>query len=104
MAAMSHWTVGWLAPVAFVGAVGFAACSDDGQESTRTESVEAVGSDRHLENQADDVAARQGETVSVGLPNPWEAGNRAAERALAASRAPVPADDFVPGTRHMPSR
>jgi hypothetical protein len=97
----------WLAPVALVGAVGLAACGDDDTtESTRTVGAAAIGSDRHLENQAAEIAERSAELDNAAntygsdtMPNPWEAGNRAAQEALDESSSN---DEFVPGTRHMP--
>ena len=52
----------WLAPVALVGAVGLAACGDeDATVSAEAADVGAVaGSDRHLENQAAEIAERSG--------------------------------------------
>jgi hypothetical protein len=58
MASTKHRALRWLAPVALVGVVGLAACGDDEADSTRTADagVAAVGSDRHLENQAAQAA------------------------------------------------
>ncbi|HEX6569865.1 MAG TPA: hypothetical protein VF015_11890 [Acidimicrobiales bacterium] len=51
-----------MAPLAIVGAVGLAACGDEAaSDSTRTAGVASVaaanGSDRHLQNQAESIAA-----------------------------------------------
>jgi hypothetical protein len=47
---------------------------------------EVVGSDVHLYNQAAEIAGRsQAPVGDDAMPNPWEAGNRAAELALAQS-------------------
>jgi len=50
----------WVAPVALVGALGLAACGSDGDDAAdaRTGGVGAVavGSDRHLENLAAEIA------------------------------------------------
>ena len=135
MASTKHRAVKWLAPVALVGVVGLAACGDDDADSARTAGVdaaavgsdrhlenqaaeaavnarvaEAAGSDRHLENQAAEAEASVGEadvsTADAG-PNVWEAGNRAAAEYEASQRQTEPADtedEFVPGSRHMPLR
>lgn len=112
MASTKHRAVKWLAPVALVGVVGLAACGDDDADSARTAGVDAaaVGSDRHLENQAAEAEASVGEadvsTADAG-PNVWEAGNRAAAEYEASQRQTEPADtedEFVPGSRHMPLR
>jgi phage gp16-like protein len=51
----------WLGPVALVGVIGLAACGDqDPSESTRTDAASAsVGSDRHLNNRAEELATRE---------------------------------------------
>jgi hypothetical protein len=104
--------LGWLAPLALVGAVGVAACGgdEDASDTVRTASVEASrgsdqhlfnlaaeieassaveGSDVHLHNQAAEAAEQQAQLDNAaetygddGMPNPWEAGNRAAQDAL----------------------
>lgn len=105
--------LGWLAPLALVAAGGLAACGDeDVTEAAGPASVEAsLGSDQHLYNQAAEIAATSAvdgsdvhlynqaaeiagsqaalgnaaETLGTdGMANPWEAGNRAAQAALAA--------------------
>jgi hypothetical protein len=52
--------LGWLAPLALVVAGGLAACGDEDASETRTAGrVEAsLGSDKHLYNQAAEIAAR----------------------------------------------
>ncbi|HEX6418981.1 MAG TPA: hypothetical protein VFZ77_10815 [Acidimicrobiales bacterium] len=69
----------WVAPVALAGALGLAACGDDGTPVTARTAANAdvTGSDRHLDNLAADIAGR----TNAG-PNVFEAGNRAAEAAL----------------------
>jgi hypothetical protein len=120
--------LGWLAPLALVGAVGVAACGDeDASDTVRTASVEASrgsdqhlynlaaeieassaveGSDVHLHNQAAEAAEQQVQLDNAaetygddGMPNPWEAGNRAAQEALDEESSN---DEFVPGTRRVP--
>jgi hypothetical protein len=133
MASTKHRAVKWLAPVALVGVIGLAACGDDDAESARTADVgvAAVGSDRHLENQAAEAAKRsapadvsgsdrhlenqaaEAEAGEASLssadagPNVFEAGNRAAAEYEASQRQTEPTDteeEFVPGSRHMPMR
>ena len=120
--------LGWLAPLALVGAVGVAACGDeDASDTVRTASVEASpgsdqhlhnlaaeieassaveGSDVHLHNQAAEAAEQQAQLDNAaetygddGMPNPWEAGNRAAQEALDEESSN---DELVPGTRRVP--
>jgi hypothetical protein len=141
--------LGWLAPLALVGAVGVAACGgdEDASDTVRTASVEASrgsdqhlfnlaaeieassavegsdvhlhnqaaeieassaveGSDVHLHNQAAEAAEQQAQLDNAaetygddGMPNPWEAGNRAAQEALDEESSN---DEFVPGTGRVP--
>jgi hypothetical protein len=135
---MGHITrhvIGWTAPLALVAA-GVAACGgDDGTEDARTEvpAAAGLGSDVHLQNQADEIASQTvglgsdvhlqnladeiaSQTVDVG--SDVHLANMAAEAAereahLAGARAThskdrsapeTSTDDYVPGTRHMPVR
>jgi hypothetical protein len=89
MVTMSHWSTGWLAPIALVGAVSLVACGDDASDTTRTADVEAVGGEQHRQIQAAEAAERQAKFDAAavtygdtGFVNPWEAGNRAAQEAL----------------------
>jgi hypothetical protein len=112
----------WVAPVALVGALGLAACGSDGDDAAdaRTGGVGAVavGSDRHLENLAAEIAANPasvagsdrhlenlaaeiGQTSGDGYPNVFEAGNRAVAEAREGDGT---VDEFVPGSRRMPLR
>jgi hypothetical protein len=51
----------WLAPLAVVGALGLAACGDEGTEAVRAAGVgpAAIGSDRHLENRSAEIAEQR---------------------------------------------
>ncbi|MGH9233117.1 MAG: hypothetical protein ACRD0R_07235 [Acidimicrobiales bacterium] len=96
MASTKHRAVKWLAPVALVGVIGLAACGDDDAESARTADVgvAAVGSDRHLENQAAEAAVNARVAEAAGSDRHLE--NQAAE---AANRsAPV---DVSGSDRHL---
>ncbi len=84
MATMRSRAVRWMAPVALVGAVGIVACGDDSDETTVRQAGPAVSAEV---------------SSGGGLPNPWEAGNRAVERALAADST---GDDCVPGQPQSP--
>jgi hypothetical protein len=79
MASTKHRAVKWLAPVALVGVVGLAACGDDDADSARTAGVDAaaVGSDRHLENQAAEAAVNARVADAAGSDRHLE--NQAAE-------------------------
>lgn len=134
---MGHLTkraIGWTAPLALVAAAGLAACGD-GDSTTaqtagvatgtmgsdvhlenlandiaaRTTSVE--GSDVHLQNLADDIAARSdttsGGTVEVAAAEAASSEHDAHLSGNADTYGAEPAgsdDEFVPGTRHMPVR
>jgi hypothetical protein len=82
MASTKHKALRWLAPVALVGVVGLAACGDDDADSARTADVgvAAVGSDRHLENQAAEAALNTRMANAAGSDRHLE--NQAAEAAL----------------------
>ena len=66
----------WLAPVVIVGAVGLAACGDeDASESAETVDAAAadIGSDRHLDNQAAEIAERSERAATARLAGQAEA-------------------------------
>jgi hypothetical protein len=73
MSYFSKRALRWAAPVALVGALGLAACGDDDTEAVRVAAPGAagIGSDRHLNNQAEEIARA---SASAG-------SNRAAELA-----------------------
>lgn len=84
---MATWTrrsARWLAPAALVGVVGLVACSDDSDETE----VRPGGPDVSTE-----------ETAGDGLPNAWEAGDRAALEALVTAST---GDECVAGTGAVP--
>ena len=93
----SNRAVRWFAPLALVGAVGLVACGDsstDADVSARTVApAEVVGSDVHLANQAAEIAER---TQHL-------AGN-AQTHATPDDTSDATDDEFVPGSRRMPTR
>ncbi|HET6771824.1 MAG TPA: hypothetical protein VFH36_00845 [Acidimicrobiales bacterium] len=93
MASTKHRAVKWLAPVALVGVIGLAACGDDDAESARTADVgvAAVGSDRHLENQAAEAAVNARVAEAAGSDRHLE--NQAAEAAKRSAPADVSGSD-----------
>jgi hypothetical protein len=93
MASTKHRAVKWLAPVALVGVIGLAACGDDDAESARTADVgvAAVGSDRHLENQAAEAAVNARVAEAAGSDRHLE--NQAAEAANRSAPADVSGSD-----------
>jgi hypothetical protein len=93
MASTKHKALRWLAPVALVGVVGLAACGDDDADSARTADVgvAAVGSDRHLENQAAEAALNTRVVNAAGSDRHLE--NQAAEAANRSAPADVSGSD-----------
>jgi hypothetical protein len=93
MASTKHRALKWLAPVALVGVIGLAACGDDDAESARTADVgvAAVGSDRHLENQAAEAAVNARVAEAAGSDRHLE--NQAAEAANRSAPADVSGSD-----------
>jgi hypothetical protein len=93
MASTKHKALRWLAPVALVGVVGLAACGDDDADSARTADVgvAAVGSDRHLENQAAEIAVNARVADAAGSDRHLE--NQAAEAANRSAPADVSGSD-----------
>jgi hypothetical protein len=83
----------WLAPVALVGTLGLAACGDDDATvSAETAGVgAAVGSDRHLENLAAEIAERSEASVVSGSDRHLE--NLAAEIAERSEQSVVSGSD-----------
>jgi hypothetical protein len=63
MSYFSKRALRWAAPVALVGALGLAACGNDDTEAVRVAapSVAGLGSDQHLNNQADELARQRAE-------------------------------------------
>jgi hypothetical protein len=106
----------WVAPVAMVGALGLAACGDDDSDAAvQTRGAPAVvanGSDRHLENLADQLSLQADVAGSdVHLAN--QAAEIAEQQAkldnsakthTTTDEAEPSSDEFVPGTRRMPVR
>jgi hypothetical protein len=101
----------WLAPVALVGAVGLAACGDEDATVSTSEgdvrTADVAGSDRHLENQAADIAERS-ITVSgsdVHLENQAaDIADKVRQERTAEATSGDGEDEFVPGSRRMPMR
>ena len=115
----SNKALAWIAPAAMVGALGLAACGDssDSDVSARTvaPAAGAVGSDVHLYNQAADIAGSETTSGSdVHLANlAAEAAERQAQLDGNAETYSTPQDsddtgstddEFVPGSRRMPTR
>jgi hypothetical protein len=102
----------WLAPVALVGSVGLAACGDeDATVSTSAADVGAsdvAGSDRHLENQAADIAERSitvsGSDVHLENQAAEIAEEMRQDQAALTDGDDGDDDEFVPGSRRMPMR
>jgi hypothetical protein len=79
MSYFSKRALRWAAPVALVGALGLAACGDnDDSEAVRVAAPSAagVGSDQHLNNQAEEIAR-----ASAGAGSDQHLNNQAAELA-----------------------
>jgi hypothetical protein len=79
MSNFSKRALRWAAPVALVGALGLAACGDsDDTEAVRVAapSVAGLGSDQHLNNQAEELAR-----ASAGAGSDQHLNNQAAELA-----------------------
>ena len=115
--------VRWLVPLAAVAAFGLGACDHADDATPNDEDVVTAGSssagDQQQASQAD-AAERHAKLANAAElygadsgPNPFEAGNRAVAEATGQSVPPDPpvqpdqrdhqGDEFVPGTRHMPS-
>jgi hypothetical protein len=85
MSYFSKRALRWAAPVALVGALGLAACGDnDDSEAVRVAAPSAagVGSDQHLNNQAEEIAR-----ASVGAGSDQHLNNQAEEIARASAGA-----------------
>ena len=133
MSYFSKLALRWAAPVTLVGALGLAACGNsDDTEAVRVAAPSAagLGSDQHLNNQAEEIAR-----ASASAGSDQHLNNQAAEiasqratRAASANRAAQVAqaeqyvgqlqdraesnssgnasydDDFLPGSHHVPTR
>ncbi len=90
MSYFSNRALRWAAPVALVGALGLAACGNgDDTEPIRVAapSVAGVGSDQHLTNKAEELAAEQRafRAASASAGSDQHLNNKAAE--IASQRA-----------------
>ena len=112
--------VRWLVPLAAVAVFGLGACDHADHATPNDGDAVTAGSssagDQQQARQADAAERHAKLTNAAELygadsgPNPFEAGNRAAAEATGQPDPPDPpvqpdqqGDEFVPGTRHMPS-
>ena len=104
MSYFSKRALRWAAPVALVGALGLAACGDDGDAAVQTgapaapSAADVAGSDQHLSNLAEEVReARANAAASARLQGQAEAYQRvdAAQAAAVSSQAELADQQFA---------